>query len=71
MTIGITGPGPTPPRRSALAGLIVAAIIGGICLFLLGRASDVLVDWLTGRITMATGEAATGEAAPGAAPAGR
>src|ERR1700731_246527 len=46
MTIGITGPGPNPPRRSALAGLIIAAIVGGFCLVLLGRASDVLVDWL-------------------------
>jgi len=46
MTIGITGPAPNAPRRSALAGLIIAAIVGGICLFLLGHASDVLVDWL-------------------------
>jgi hypothetical protein len=46
MTIGITGPGPNAPRRSALAGLIIAAVVGGICLILLGHASDILVDWL-------------------------
>src|SRR3954447_928461 len=46
MTIGITGPGPNAPRRSALAGLIIAAIVGAICLILLGHASDILVDWL-------------------------
>ena len=46
MTIGITGPGPNAPRRSALAGLTIAAIVGGIGLILLGHASDALVDWL-------------------------
>jgi uncharacterized protein len=46
MTIGITGPGPKAPRRSAVARLIMAAVVGGICLMALGRASDVLVDWL-------------------------
>jgi uncharacterized protein len=46
MTIGITGPVPKAPRRSALAGLIMAAIVGGTCLILVGRASDILVDWL-------------------------
>ena len=29
-----------------MAGLIIAAFVGGICLILLGHASDVLVDWL-------------------------
>ncbi|HEY4986986.1 MAG TPA: UPF0182 family protein, partial [Bradyrhizobium sp.] len=46
MTIGITGPGPMVPRRSALARLIIAAIVGGIFLFALALASDFLVDWL-------------------------
>ena len=46
MTIGITGPGPNAPRRSALVGSIVAAVVGGLCLILLGFASDFLVDWL-------------------------
>jgi uncharacterized membrane protein (UPF0182 family) len=46
MTIGITGPGPKVPRRSALARFIVAAVFIGICLILLSLASDFLVDWL-------------------------
>jgi uncharacterized membrane protein (UPF0182 family) len=46
MTIGITGPGRNAPRRSAVVGFIIAAVIVGICLILLGLASDVLVDWL-------------------------
>src|SRR6202790_2631765 len=46
MTIGITGPERKVPRQSAMVGLIVAAIIVGICLILLGLASDFLVDWL-------------------------
>ena len=46
MTIGITGPGRKAPRRSAVVGLIIAAIVVGICLILLGLASDFLVDWL-------------------------
>src|SRR6202011_1202133 len=46
MTIGITGPERKPPRRSALAVVIIAAIVVGICLLLLGLASDLLVDWL-------------------------
>src|ERR1700726_2978637 len=46
MTIGITGPDRKVPGRSAVAGFIVAAIVVGICLILLGLASDFLVDWL-------------------------
>jgi uncharacterized protein len=46
MTIGITRPERKAPRRSALAVVIIAAIVVGICLLLLGLASDVLVDWL-------------------------
>src|SRR5258705_6446390 len=46
MTIGITGPGRNAPRQSAAVGLIIAAVASGICLILLGLASDLLVDWL-------------------------
>jgi uncharacterized protein len=46
MTIGITGPGRKAPRRSALVGLIIAAVVVGIFLILLEFASDFLVDWL-------------------------
>src|SRR5450631_3035680 len=46
MTIGITGPERKVPRQSAVVGWIVAAIVVGICLILLGFASDFLVDWL-------------------------
>src|ERR1700730_5904177 len=46
MTIGITGPERKVPRRSALAVVIIAAIVVAICLLLLGLASDLLVDWL-------------------------
>src|SRR5882724_12049641 len=46
MTIGITGPEPKIPRQSALAGFLIAAVVVGIGLILLGLASDFLVDWL-------------------------
>jgi uncharacterized membrane protein (UPF0182 family) len=46
MTIGITGPERKVPRQSAVAGFIIAAVVGGICLILLWLASDFLVDWL-------------------------
>jgi uncharacterized protein len=46
MTIGITGPERKVPRRSAVVGLIIAAIAVGIFLIVLGLASDLLVDWL-------------------------
>lgn len=46
MTIGITGPERKLPGRGAVARLIIAAVITGICLILLGLASDFLVDWL-------------------------
>ena len=46
MTIGITGPGRKAPGRSAVVGFIIAAVVAGICLILLGFASDFLVDWL-------------------------
>ena len=46
MTIGITGPERKVPRQSAVAGLIIAAVVAGICLILLWLTSDFLVDWL-------------------------
>src|SRR6478609_5253199 len=46
MTIGITGPGRKAPRQSAVVRLIIAAVVVGILLILLGLASDFLVDWL-------------------------
>jgi uncharacterized membrane protein (UPF0182 family) len=46
MTIGITGPERKVPRQSAVVGFIIAAVFIGICLILLGLASDFLVDWL-------------------------
>src|SRR6478752_4010406 len=46
MTIGITGPGRKAPRQSAVVRLIIAAVVVGIFLILLGLASDFLVDWL-------------------------
>src|ERR1700724_1983093 len=46
MTIGITGPERKVPRQSAVVGFIIAAVVVGICLILLGLASDFLVDWL-------------------------
>src|ERR1700680_3172244 len=46
MTIGITGPGREAPGQHAVVQLIIAAFVGGICLILLGLASDFLVDWL-------------------------
>ena len=46
MTIGIAGPGRKAPGQNAVVRLIVAVFVGGICLILLGLASDFLVDWL-------------------------
>jgi uncharacterized membrane protein (UPF0182 family) len=46
MTIGIAGPAPTTPGRSAVAGLIIAAIVLTIFLILLGLVGDLLVDWM-------------------------
>src|SRR6266404_8144451 len=46
MTIGITGPERKVPRRSAVVGFIIAAVVLVIFLILLGLASDFLVDWL-------------------------
>lgn len=46
MTIGITGPERKAPGRSAVVGFIIVAVVAGICLILLGFASDLLVDWL-------------------------
>jgi uncharacterized membrane protein (UPF0182 family) len=46
MTIGITGPERKVPRRSAVVGFIIAAVVVGIFLILLGLVSDFLVDWL-------------------------
>src|SRR5260221_14042452 len=46
MTIRITGPQPKVPRQNAVVAFIIAAVVVGICLLLLGLASDFLVDWL-------------------------
>ena len=46
MTIGIAGPERKVPGRSAVVGVIIAAVVAGICLILLWLASDFLVDWL-------------------------
>jgi len=46
MTIGITGPERKVPRQSAVVGFIIAAVVVGVCLILLGLVSDFLVDWL-------------------------
>ncbi len=46
MTIGITGPERSTPRRVAVVRLLIAAIVVGICLILLELAGDFLVDWL-------------------------
>ena len=46
MTIGIAGPGRKAPRQNAVVRLIVAAFAVGICLILLGLATDFLVNWL-------------------------
>ncbi len=46
MTIGIAGPGRKAPGQNAVVGFIIAAFVVGICLILLGLASDFLVDWL-------------------------
>ena len=46
MTIGIAGPGRRTPGQNAVVRLIAVALVGGICLILLGLASDFLVDWL-------------------------
>ncbi|KFC70132.1 hypothetical protein FG93_03148 [Bosea sp. LC85] len=46
MTIGIAGPGRKAPRQNAVVRLIIAAVAVGVCLILLGLASDLLVDWL-------------------------
>jgi hypothetical protein len=45
-TIGITGPGPKLPRQNAMVGLILVALVVGICLAVLEFASNFLVDWL-------------------------
>jgi uncharacterized protein len=46
MTIGITGPERKAPGRTAVAGFIIAAIVVGIFLILLGLVGDTLVDWM-------------------------
>ncbi|MGY8711077.1 UPF0182 family protein [Bradyrhizobium sp. 18BD] len=46
MTIGITGPERKAPGRSAVVGVIIAAIIAAIGLILLALVGDVLVDWM-------------------------
>ena len=46
MIIGIAGPALNSPRRRAVVGLLIAAIIVGIGLILLGLLGDLLVDWM-------------------------
>ena len=46
MTIGIAGPGRKAPGQNAVVRFTIAAVAVGICLILLGLASDFLVDWL-------------------------
>ncbi|QEL24254.1 UPF0182 family protein [Bosea sp. F3-2] len=46
MTIGIAGSGRKAPRQNVVVSLIIAAVALGVCLILLGLASDLLVDWL-------------------------
>jgi uncharacterized protein len=46
MTIGIAGPNRKAPGRNAVVGFIIAAIVAGIGLILLGLAGDFLVDWM-------------------------
>ena len=46
MTIGITGPRRRAPWRDAVVALTIVAIVGLICLILLGLTDDFLVDWL-------------------------
>ena len=45
MTIGIAG-GRKVPGQNAVVRFMIAAVAVGICLILLGLASDFLVDWL-------------------------
>ncbi|QCI67743.1 UPF0182 family protein [Phreatobacter stygius] len=46
MTIGITGPGRPLLRQNAVAALLPAAIVLGICLILMWITGDILVDWM-------------------------
>lgn len=46
MTIGTAGPALNAPRRRAVVGFLIAAIIAGIGLILLGVVGDFLVDWM-------------------------
>jgi len=46
MTIGIAGPKQNAPQRRAVAGFLVAAIIVGTGMILLGLLGDFLVDWM-------------------------
>ena len=46
MTIGITGPRRRALWRGGVMALIIAAIVGLICLILLGLTANFLVDWL-------------------------
>src|SRR5467141_4871456 len=46
MMIGITEPERRTPGRNAVVRFIIAATVVGVCLILLGLASDFLVDWL-------------------------
>jgi len=46
MTIGIAGPKQKAARRRAVAGFLIAAIIVGTGLILLGLLGDFLADWM-------------------------
>src|ERR1700751_1473920 len=46
MTIGIAGPALNDPRRRVVAGFLLASIIPGGGLILLGLLGDLLIDWM-------------------------
>jgi uncharacterized protein len=46
MTIGIAGPALNDPRRRVVAGFLIAAMIAGVGLILLGLLGDLLIDWM-------------------------
>jgi len=46
MTIGIAGPKQNAPQRHAVAGFLIAAIIVGTGMILLGFLGNFLVDWM-------------------------
>jgi len=46
MMIGIAGPALNAPRRRVVAGFLIAAMIVGVGLILLGLLGDFLIDWM-------------------------